>query len=74
MATDAGATAAEVAPTSRLVRRVDDREGAVNSLRRQLHLPTPADCPLGVCLMDAALVFKTESSAVTKHDVLELLR
>lgn len=42
--------AADLATTSRLVRGGADREGAVNSLRRQLHLPTPVDCPLGVCV------------------------
>lgn len=41
---------ADAVTTSRLVGgRDDSSEGAaVNSLRRQLHLPAPVDCPLGV--------------------------
>lgn len=44
------AAAADLATTSRLVGGGADSEGAVNSLRRQLHLPTPVDLPLGVLL------------------------
>ena len=58
MATDSGVAAAEVAATSRFVRSADHSEGAVDSLRRQLHLPTPVDYPLGTCVMDAARVVK----------------
>lgn len=43
------AAAANLATTSHLVGGGADSDGAVNSLRRQLHLPTPVDCPLGVC-------------------------
>eukprot|EP00752_Nemacystus_decipiens_P004603 g4202.t1 len=41
------AAAADLATTARLVGEDADSEGAVNALRRQLHLPTPVDRPLG---------------------------
>eukprot|EP00903_Cladosiphon_okamuranus_P006773 g6604.t1 len=41
------AAAADLATTSRFVGGGAESEGAINSLRRQLHLPTPVDCPLG---------------------------
>ncbi|CAM9753346.1 unnamed protein product [Scytosiphon promiscuus] len=38
---------ADSAAASRLVGGFDDGEGAVSSLRQQLHLPAPVACPLG---------------------------
>ncbi|CAM9671918.1 unnamed protein product [Ectocarpus sp. 6 AP-2014] len=50
----AAGVAADVAATSHLVGGFDDSGGAVQSLRRQLHLPAPVDSPLGPEEEDAA--------------------